>query len=144
MRILVLNCGSTSLKLKLFAMPHEQVLAEGAIDRLGSDRSRVRLVARGKGGATEERVLAQPVADHHQGISLMLALLEQTGAKGPEVVAHKLAHGGERFTGAVRLDREVLEAVRALNPLAPLHNPPMLRGVEVCAQLLPGIPQYGV
>lgn len=139
-RILVLNCGSTSLKCKLFAMPSEEVLAEGSIERIGSDRARVKLRTSAEAPVHHEL----PVPDHHAGIHHLLARLDKRGLGSPDAVAHKLAHGGERFTGAVVLDDAVLAELRALIPLAPLHNPPMIRGAEICRALLPEVPQYGV
>lgn len=139
-RILVLNCGSTSLKLKLFAMPSEAVLAEGGIERIGSERARAKL----RSSSAPPVVQEIPFPDHHAALVHALEWLAGCGLGHPDAVAHKLAHGGERFTGAVALDDAVLNELRALIPLAPLHNPWMIRGAEVCRALLPDVPQYGV
>ncbi|MGI6610369.1 MAG: acetate/propionate family kinase [Limnochordia bacterium] len=143
MKILVLNCGGSSFKYQLLDMTQEVVLARGGLDRMGSDDAV--LVHR----VGDETRLQGPtsVRGFTDGIRFVVDRLIQdrvvSGVSDISAVAHKLAHGGELFSGTVRIDDEVLAALRQLGALAPVHNPPNIRGIEVCRDLLPGVPQIG-
>jgi acetate kinase len=145
MNILVLNCGGATLKYKLFDMPAETVRAQGLADRLGTERATFTHTVPGR----EPLVLQRPLPDHLTGIRLLLETLVDPShgvlATLDEIdaVAHKLAHGGEKITGAVRITDEVIAAMEEMVPLVPLHNPPNLTGIAVVRELLPDTPQYG-
>lgn len=143
MRILVLNCGGSSFKYQLLDMEQEAVLARGGVDRLGTAEAAL-VYAIGDetrySGPTEVR-------DFTDGIRFVVDRLISDGVVGSlddiSAVAHKLAHGGELFSGTVLIDDAVLAALRELSALAPVHNPPNIRGIEVCRKLLRGVPQIG-
>lgn len=143
--ILVLNSGGSSLKYRLYAMPDEAVVCSGHIDRLGTERAV--LTHRVPGRA--DQVLAQPVLDHLAGIRLVLDLLCHpehgvlTSLDELAAVAHKLPHGGEDATGAVRIDSRTIAALERYAAVVPVHNPPVLRAVAALAELLPDTPQCG-
>ncbi|WP_456450495.1 acetate/propionate family kinase [Hydrogenimonas sp.] len=125
MKILVLNSGSSSLKYKLF--DGETPLYEGAVERIGE-----------AGGAR----------DHREALEEAEAALVESGTLASfaelDAVGHRVVHGGERFVEPTRIDEAVVEAIRALIPLAPLHNPANLQGIETMAALAPGVPQVAV
>lgn len=145
MHILVLNCGGATLKYKLFLMPQERVRAEGLLDRLGTGQAF--LTHRTEDGRRYEEPC--PERDHLAGMRRVLELLTdpQWGVlqrlEDLDAVAHKLAHGGERFRGAVRIEEEVIKALEEYAPLVPIHNPPNLLGIRICRELLPRVPQFG-
>lgn len=142
---LVLNCGGSTLKFKLLRMPEETAVASGMVDRLGSPHATFKY-RRADGDAL---VTTESVSDHLEGLKIIFAALTHS-TRGVlvkltdlDAVAHKLAHGGERYHEGVRIDDEVIAILRELSPLAPLHNPPNLRGIEVVRELLPHVPQFG-
>ena len=145
MNVLVINCGSSSLKYQLIDSKSEQVLAKGLCERIGIDG---KLTYQKAGGEKEITDAAMPT--HKEAIQLVLNALvnEKTGAIGSldEVgaVGHRLVHGGEKFASSVVIDDEVIAAVEECNDLAPLHNPANLIGVRACQDLMPGVPQIGV
>jgi acetate kinase len=136
-KVLVLNAGSSSIKYGLYLMPGEQALASGLIERIGTDQAR--LLHRDAKG---ERAEALSVPDHAAGVAALLDLLAEHGA--PDAIGHRVAHGGARFAGPARVDAEVLAAVGELAPLAPLHNPANLVGIEAAMAACPGAPQVAV
>jgi len=141
-RVLVLNCGSSSIKYKLFAVPEGSVQAGGLVERIGGQGSRCR-----HEDASGARVVEAPVADHPEGLALMMGLL--SGGEAPALadrsvlaaVGHRVVHGGDRFTGAVPVTDDVVAAIEAFADLAPLHNPPNLAGIRAASALFPGVPQ---
>ncbi len=138
MRILVINSGSSSLKYRLFDMAGERVLLDGVMQGIGAAEGR--LHHRSRGVPVQEQVLR--LADHDQAFALLARfLVQKQDAGGPDAVGHRIVHGGGRFWEAVRIDAEVLDALQALTPLAPLHNPPGLAGIRRCQALFPGVPQ---
>jgi acetate kinase len=143
MNILVVNCGGATLKWKLFEMPRERVLADGHIDRVGGERAELRHRSAERGPMR----VTQAVPDHHSGIRWMLEQLTsaQHGALAAldeiDAVGHKIAHDGMRLGDAALLGEAEVGIIREMVPLAPVHNPPSLRGVEVFQELLPGTPQ---
>ena len=137
MKVLVLNSGSSSIKYGLYEMPGETPLAHGLIERIGE--AGARLVCRDEAGERNEAVQAP---DHAAGFAVLLARLARYGA--PDAIGHRVAHGGARFDAAVRVDAAVLDAIREMSPLAPLHNPANLAGIEAAVAARPGVPQVAV
>ena len=146
MKILVINCGSSSLKYQLFDMADESVLAKGLVERIGIDGSRLKHTRTGQ----EAVLVEQPIPDHKVAVSLVLkALLDkQHGAiKSLDelgAVGHRVVHAGEKFSCSVRLDDAVMAALKECIPLAPLHNPANIIGIEAISASLPNVPQVGV
>ena len=145
MNVLVINCGSSSLKYQLIDSETEAVLAKGLCERIGIDG---RLTYSPDGG--EKEVTDAPMPTHTEAIQLVLDALtnEKTGVikSLDEVgaVGHRLVHGGEKFACSVVITDEVLAAVEECNDLAPLHNPANLIGVDACKKCMPGVPMVGV
>ena len=145
MKILVINCGSSSLKYQLIDSDSEAVLAKGLCERIGIDG---RLVYQKTGLDKEITEAAMPT--HKQAIQMVLDALvnEKTGAikslSEIDAVGHRVVHGGEKFASSTVLTPEVLKAIEECNDLAPLHNPANLIGIDVCSELMPGVPQVGV
>lgn len=147
MKILVLNCGSSSIKYQLLDMSTESVLAIGKVERIGMDDAIFEYVA--AGGAHEIKEVGT-ILDHTTGIRKVLNALshpEYGVIRRPEeigAVGHRVVHGGESFTGSVIINDEVKRTLRALFDLAPLHNPPNLTGILAAEALLPNAPQVAV
>ncbi|MCX4269514.1 MAG: acetate kinase [Lachnospiraceae bacterium] len=145
MNILVINCGSSSLKFQLINSDTEAVLAKGLCERIGIDG---RLVYQPAGGEKETTDASMPT--HKQAIQMVLDALmnEKTGVikNLDEVgaVGHRVVHGGEKFASSVILTEEVLKAIEECNDLAPLHNPANLIGINACKELMPSTPMVGV
>ena len=144
MNILVINCGSSSLKYQLLNMKDESILAKGICERIGIDGRLVHERPEGKYEANP------PMADHGAAMSVLLdALLDANHGviKSKDeihAIGHRIVHGGETFTQSVLIDDKVEAAVEAVCDLAPLHNPPNLIGIRACKQHMPGVPQVGV
>lgn len=145
MNILVINCGSSSLKFQLINSDTEAVLAKGLCERIGIDG---RLVYQPANGEKETTEASMPT--HKQAIQMVLDALmnEKTGVikSLDEVgaVGHRVVHGGEKFASSVVLNEEVLKAIEECNDLAPLHNPANLIGINACKELMPSTPMVGV
>ena len=146
MKILVLNCGSSSIKYKLFDMDSKEVIAQGGIEKIGLKGSFLKFTLPNG----EKKILEKDIPEHTVGVEFILHTLTDTeyGAIKSldeiNAVGHRMVHGGERFSKSVLLDKEVLEAFTACNDLAPLHNPANLKGVDAISAILPNIPQVGV
>ncbi len=146
MNILVINCGSSSLKFQLIDAQTEQLIAKGLCERIGIEGSQ--LVYQPAGGAKEETVT--PMPDHTKAIELVLGALtnEKTGVvkslQEIGAVGHRIVHGGEKFAASTVITDEVLAAIEACNDLAPLHNPANLIGIAACQKLMPQTPMVGV
>mgnify|MGYP002645027774 FL=1 len=146
MKILVLNCGSSSIKYKLFDMTTKEILAQGGIEKIGLKGSFLKLTLPNG----EKVILNKDIPEHTVGVEFIFQTLtsEQYGAlkslKELDAVGHRIVHGGERFSESVILNKEALDAITACNDLAPLHNPANLKGVAAVSALLPGLPQVGV
>ena len=146
MKILVINCGSSSLKFQLIEMEDEKLLAKGLVEKIGSSEA----ILNYKPGEKNKIVQTREVLDHDTALSLVLGLLmhPENGVilDKAEIagIGHRLVHGGEEFSGSVLITDKVKDGVRRCNQFAPLHNPHNLKGVDVCERLLPGIPQVGV
>ena len=145
MNVLVINCGSSSLKFQLINAETEKVLAKGLCERIGIDG---RLTYPPAGGEKEKSDLAMPT--HTEAIQFVIDALtnEKTGVvKSLDeigAVGHRLVHGGEKFASSVVITDEVKKAVEECNDLAPLHNPANLIGVAACEKLMPGTPMVAV
>ena len=146
MKIQVINSGSSSIKFELFQMPEKTVMASGALQRIGESRSE--LSYRVAGG--QKQTITRPVADHEQGLKLIVDTL--TSIKGGgladvseiDAVGHRVVHGGEAFSEPVLITDEVERVIEDNFGLAPLHNPPNLQGIKVARRLLPDVPQVAV
>ncbi|MFD6876467.1 MULTISPECIES: acetate kinase [unclassified Streptomyces] len=148
-RVLVLNSGSSSVKYQLLDMADRSRLAAGLVERIGEDTSRLThepLTGPGAAGGKRERL--GPIADHGAALKAVAAELaaDGMGLDSPELAAvgHRVVHGGTRFTEPTVIDDEVLAEIRHLIPLAPLHNPANVTGIEVARALRPDLPQVAV
>lgn len=148
MKVLVFNFGSSSIKYELFDMRERTSLAIGLLERIGEAESRLCHRCRNDGGEFDEIVDETPVADHRQGMDRISAMLQETRAyQDPSElfgIGHRLAHGSEAFREPTLIDATVLETIRGLTPLAPLHNPVMVTGMELALASFPGVPQVAV
>ena len=145
MNVLVINCGSSSLKFQLINAQSEEVLAKGICERIGIDG---RLTYQPEGGEKEKYDKAMPT--HTEAIQFVIEALTnaQTGVvkRLDEIgaVGHRVVHGGEKFASSVVITEEVKKAIEECNDLAPLHNPANLIGIEACEELMPGTPMVAV
>lgn len=146
MKVLVLNCGSSSIKYKLFDMDHKAVIAQGGIEKIGLPDSFLKLTLPNG----EKKILEKNIPEHTVGVEFILNTLvspEYGAIKSLDeinAVGHRMVHGGEKFSESVLLTKEVLDAFTACNDLAPLHNPANLKGVRAIEAILPNVPQIGV
>lgn len=146
MKVLVINSGSSSIKYQLFNMTDESVLAKGLVKRIGIPDSIINHYPSGK----DPIITHQDIPDHKVGIKLMMdALLHPDYGVIKDIseivaVGHRVVHAGEKFSGSVLLTDEIMDALKECIELAPLHNPPNILGIEVCNELMPGVPQVGV
>lgn len=146
MKILVVNCGSSSLKYQVLDMPREELLCKGIVERIGIDGSFIKHEKIGQ----DKVVLEVPMKDHVDAIGHVVdALLdaEHGIAKSMDeigAVGHRVVQGGEKFTSSCELTEEVLATVNELSYLAPLHNPANLNGIAACKKLMPNTPMVGV
>ena len=147
MNVLVVNCGSSSLKYQLIDMENEAVLCIGLVERIGIEGS---ILTQKKDGVEGKYVKEQPMKDHQDAIKLVLeGVLDSTygGVKDMaeiDAVGHRVVHGGEKFASSVIITEEVEEAMRKCSELAPLHNPANLMGIDAIKAVLPGVPNVGV
>lgn len=145
MNVLVINCGSSSLKYQLINSDTEAVLAKGLCERIGIDGRLVYQLA-----GHDKEITEAPMPTHKEGIQMVMDALvnPKTGAVKSlseiDAVGHRVVHGGEKFAQSVVLNEEVLAKVEECNELAPLHNPANLIGIRVCQELMPGVPMVGV
>lgn len=146
MKVLVLNCGSSSIKYKLFDMDHKAVIAQGGIEKISLPGSFLKLTLPNG----EKKILEKDIPEHTVGVEFILNTLispEYGAIKSLDeinAVGHRMVHGGEKFSKSVLLTQEVLDAFTACNDLAPLHNPANLKGVHAIDAILPNVPQIGV
>lgn len=146
MKILVLNCGSSSIKYALYNMDDNSVMTSGGAERVGLDGAFVKVkLANG-----EKKQIMHDIPEHTEGVKFIFSLLTD-----PEIgviksldeidaVGHRMVHGGEKFAESVIITPEVIEAFEAVSDLAPLHNPANMKGVNAVSELMPGLPQVGV
>lgn len=146
MKIIVLNCGSSSIKYQLFEMPAKQVLAKGLVDKISLKGASIK---HKRADGTEVKLEGE-ILDHQAGIEYLLGLLisEKYGCIKDldeiSAVGHRVVHAGEKFSGSVYISDEVINALEDCVELAPLHNPPNLKGIYAMKELLPDVPQIGV
>jgi len=146
MKVIVLNCGSSSIKYQLFEMPSKNVLAKGLVDKIGLKGSAIKH----KRSDGVEAKLEGEILDHQAGIQYLLGILvsEKYGSikdiEEIDAVGHRVVHAGEKFSGSVYITEEVIDALEECVDLAPLHNPPNLKGIYAMKELLPEVPQVGV
>lgn len=143
--ILVLNCGSSSLKYEVFRMPHRQSLGKGLVERIGTERAR--LIQETPKGTVD---LELPLPDHGQALAEVISQLLDPATGILERledivgVGHRVVHGGEHFHASAVIDETVIQAIEASSELAPLHNPPNLMGIRETMRRLPGVKQVAV
>ena len=145
MKILVINCGSSSLKFQLIDSDTEAVIGKGLCERIGIEGSKISFTPAGKDKITKET----PMPDHNEAIRLVIeaitdpvngvAQLSEIGAVG-----HRIVHGGENFTSSVVINDEVIKAIEEVSDLAPLHNPANLIGIRACQKAMPNVPMVAV
>lgn len=145
MKVLVLNCGSSSLKCQLIDMENEERIMKGHYDRIGGSRSSLRFNVRGNKVEFEH-----PARNFEEAISFILSLLVDKEYNVVEsldeigAIGHRIVHGGESFTESVVIDKDVEAAIKECITLAPLHNPAGLAGIKACKKLLPKVPMVAV
>ncbi|MCR4909097.1 MAG: acetate kinase [Lachnospiraceae bacterium] len=146
MKILVINCGSSSLKFQLIDTVSDEVLSKGLCERIGIEGGRLELKVRA-GEKTSEQV---EMKDHRAAVDMVLKKLTDTeqgvirSLSEIDAVGHRVVHGGESFSEAVKIDERALESIEECVDLAPLHNPANLIGIRACTALMPGVPQVAV
>lgn len=146
MKILVINCGSSSLKYQLIDMEDKKVLAKGLAERIGIEGGRVKYEAAGK----DEIVIEEMLADHKAALKIVLDSLQHAeyGAVKSldeiDAVGHRVVHGGEVFAESVIIDEKVMKAINDNVEIAPLHNPPNIIGIEACKEIMGDIPMVAV
>lgn len=146
MKILVLNCGSSSIKYALYDMDDRSVMAQGGIERVGMEDAFVKV----KLPNGEKRTIEHDIPEHTEGVKLIFSLLtdKAIGAikslEEIDAVGHRMVHAGEKFAHSVVIDDEVIKAYEECIDLAPLHNPANLKGVNAVRSLMPNMPQVGV
>jgi len=146
MKIIVINCGSSSIKYQLFDMPSERVIAKGLVDKIGLKGSLIKHTK----GKDKPVIIEGEILDHQQGVEFLLGIMisKQYGSleniSDIQAVGHRVVHGAEEFSGSVLIDDKVIEALEKSSELAPLHNPPNLKGIYAMQQLLPDVNQVGV
>jgi len=148
MKVLVFNSGSSSIKYRLFDMHDRSVVASGMLERIGEEESCLYHRHGPAGGSEQQIVRPHPVLHHREGMGRITAVLEETHAYRDPCelfgIGHRMAHGGEAFREPTLIDQKVLRTMRQLTPLAPLHNPAMVMGIEVALSSFPGVPQVAV
>ncbi len=146
MKVLVINCGSSSLKYQLIDSETELVMAKGLCERIGIDGSNLEY-KRGESPKTSTQV---EMKDHTDAVNLVLEKLSDpeegvvSSLSEIEAVGHRVVHGGEKFTKSVLITEEVIKGIEECNDLAPLHNPANIIGIRACQSLMPGVPQVAV
>lgn len=144
MKVLVINCGSSSLKFQLIDAETESLLFKGLCERIGAEGSEISFTATGKDKITRET----PMPNHKTAVSLVLNALTESGVVKSlseiDAVGHRIVHGGEKFTESVIIDEEVIKAIEDVSDLAPLHNPANIIGIRACQELMPGTPMVAV
>ena len=147
MKVLVLNCGSSSLKYQLVDMDNEAVLCKGLVERIGIEGS---ILKHEKDGMEGKHIVEEPMKDHKDAIGHVLSAVadSKVGAVKEmseiDAVGHRIVHGGEKFASSAVLTDEVIAAIKDCSDLAPLHNPANLMGVEACKAILPDVPMVAV
>jgi acetate kinase len=148
MKVAVINCGSSSIKYEIFGLPDFVMIATGLIENIGGSEGRVRQRRRIEDGTFGEQVYARRFVDHRDGFDFVAHVNREYRIIQDESelfgIGHRVVHGGELFREPTVINDEVLAAIRKLIPLAPLHNPSNLLGIEIARTRFPGIPQVAV
>lgn len=146
MNVLVINCGSSSLKYQLIETDSEEVLAKGLCERIGIDGSAITHTPKGGDKVTT----TVPMKDHTDAVKLVIEKLtdDKVGVirslSEIDAVGHRVVHGGEKFASSVVINDEVMAAIAECNDLAPLHNPANIIGINACREVMPGVPMVAV
>ena len=145
-KILVLNCGSSSIKFKLFDMDAKSVLAQGGVEKIGLNGSFLKITLPNE----DKVVLEGEILEHQAGIEYILGVITSKkygcieSLEEIDAVGHRIVHGGEKFNSSVLINDEVIQKIAECIDLAPLHNPPNLSGILAVKELMPNVPQVGV
>ena len=145
MIVLVVNCGSSSLKYQLVNMDNEEVMAKGLVEKITLPDARLTHKWDGR-----KKETVQPIPDHKVAVKLVLDLLTDPEAgviksmKEIDAVGHRVVHGGEEFASSTLITDEVMKALERCSAFAPLHNPPNIIGIKACRAIMPEVPQVGV
>ncbi|HHV18313.1 MAG TPA: acetate kinase [Thermoanaerobacterales bacterium] len=146
MKVLVINCGSSSLKYQLFNMEDKSVLAKGLVERIGLEVGMLKHMPTGK----DKVEISEKIANHRVAVKMMLdALLDKNHGVLKNIseisaVGHRVVHGGEKFSDSIKITDEVMTVIKECVAVAPLHNPPNIIGIEAARELLPDVPMVGV
>lgn len=146
MKVLVVNCGSSSLKYQLVNMEGEVVMAKGLFEKIGSQEA----IFTHKRPEGEKLERVEPILNHGDALKTLLAILVDAeygviqSMDEIDAVGHRVVHGGEKFASSVRIDDEVMAVLETCIELAPLHNPPNIEGIKACREIMPNVPQVGV
>lgn len=145
MIVLVVNCGSSSLKYQLINMDNEEVMAKGLVEKIGLPDSRLTHKWNG-----QKKEIKQSIPDHQVAVKLVLDILTDAecgvikSMDAIDAVGHRVVHGGEEFAASTLITDEVMKALEKCSAMAPLHNPPNIIGINACKAIMPGVPQVGV
>ncbi len=143
--VLVLNCGSSSLKYEVVRMPHRQSLGKGLVERIGEEKGMLE-----QKSGEKKLIIEQHIADHKQALELVVRALVDSEEGLVETVediagiGHRVVHGGDKYASSVTIDEDVIAAIDEFIELAPLHNPPNLTGIKVAREVFPKVPQVAV
>lgn len=146
MKTLVINCGSSSLKYQLFDMETNEVLTKGLVDRIGIEGSNIKHVDK----TGTKHLFEEVLGDHKEAFDRVMTILtdEKIGSlknlSEIEAIGHRVVHGGEAYSSSVLINEMVLDTLKSFIPLAPLHNPANIMGIEACMAVLPGVPNVAV
>ena len=145
MIVLVVNCGSSSLKYQLINMDNEEVMAKGLVEKIGLPDSQLTHKWNG-----QKKEIKQSIPDHQVAVKLVLDILTDAecgvikSMDAIDAVGHRVVHGGEEFAASTLITDEVMKALEKGSAMAPLHNPPNIIGINACKAIMPGVPQVGV
>lgn len=145
MIVLVVNCGSSSLKYQLINMDNEEVMAKGLVEKIGLPDSQLTHKWNG-----QKKEIKQSIPDHQVAVKLVLDILTDAecgvikSMDAINAVGHRVVHGGEEFAASTLITDEVMKALEKCSAMAPLHNPPNIIGINACKAIMPGVPQVGV
>lgn len=145
MIVLVVNCGSSSLKYQLVNMDNEEVMAKGLVEKIGLTDSQLTHKWNG-----QKKEVKQSIPDHQVAVKLVLDILTDAecgvikSMDAIDAVGHRVVHGGEEFAASTLITDEVMKALEKCSAMAPLHNPPNIIGINACKAIMPGVPQVGV
>ncbi|MGR9087139.1 MAG: acetate/propionate family kinase [Gammaproteobacteria bacterium] len=147
-KVLVINCGSSSIKYGLFRMPQGHLLASGLLERIGESSSRILYRAENGRGELVEEAREIEAGNHLTAFGHIASVLHGAvgfgSDGGPDAIGHRVVHGGESFSAPMAISQPIIDTIRELIPLAPLHNPANLTGIEACREIFPSAPQVAV